>query len=219
MTRVSRKRPSERRYRGRSTVELRAERRQRLVDSAVRLIGADGYPALTIERLCAHARVSPRHFYEHFRNREEVLHALFDHISEDMRAVVAEALRATDGDPVDRALGAVSAFVTHALADPDLARIAFIETVGVSKDMERRRREAMDNFVAVIRLAAEHLAARGVLPQRHFRLSAVALVGATNELLVEWLNGDTGLSAEQMARAIPDLFHTLIAGARATART
>ena len=43
----------------------------------------------------------------------------------------------------------------------------------------------------------------------------LALVGATNELIVEWLSGDTGLSASQMERAIMDLFRTLIMGARA----
>lgn len=204
-----------RRYRGRSTDELRAERRQRLLDAGLAGIGRRGYAGLTIERVCSDARVSTRHFYEHFGSREALLQALFERFTDDTRRIVGEALSTGDGDPMERALGAVAAFVRFALADPARARLAFIETVGVSPDMERRRRDAIGHFVSLIAGAAEQLAERGVLPRRQFHLAAVALVGATNELIVEWLSGDTGLSASQMERAIMDLFRTLIMGARA----
>jgi len=205
-----------RRYRGRSTDELRAERRERLMQAAMARMGKDGYQSTTIEKLCSEARVSTRHFYEHFSTREALLSSLFERITEQTRVVVMEALAEQADDPVERALNAVGAFVRYALSDPDRARIAFVETVGVSPHLERRRRMAINNFVDVISNAAQHLAEQGVLPKRHYRLAAIALVGATNELLVEWLSGDTGLTAEQMERAIIDLFSTLIAGARAS---
>lgn len=206
---------SSRRYRGRSTDQLRAERRQRLMETALAHIGEAGYASLTIEKLCSAAKVSTRHFYEHFRSREALLTALFDQFSEEAARVIAERLAGESEDPVERALDAVSAFVRFALEEPARARLAFIETVGVSPEMESHRREAIGRFTALIAQAAEHLAARGALPQQHYHLAAVALVGATNELLVEWLDGRTGLSAAGMERAIIDLFRTLILGARA----
>ncbi|WP_420427150.1 TetR/AcrR family transcriptional regulator [Algiphilus sp.] len=205
-----------RRYRGRSTDELRAERRERLMQAATARIGEVGYQSTTIEKLCTEARVSTRHFYEHFATREALLSSLFDRITEQTRAVIMQALAEQADDAVERALNAVRAFVRYALSDPARARIAFVETVGVSPHMERRRRLAINDFVDVISNAAQHLAEQGVLPKRHYRLAAIALVGATNEMLVEWLSGDTGLTAEQMERAIIDLFSTLIAGARAS---
>ncbi|MCR9090523.1 TetR/AcrR family transcriptional regulator [Algiphilus sp.] len=205
-----------RRYRGRSTDELRAERRERLMQAATTRIGTEGYQSTTIEKLCTEARVSTRHFYEHFATREALLSSLFDRITEQTRAVIMQALAEQADDPVERALNAVGAFVRYALADPARARIAFVETVGVSPHMERRRRLAINDFVDVVSNAGHHLAEQGVLPRRHYRLAAIALVGATNEMLVEWLSGDTGLTAEQMERAIIDLFSTLIAGARAS---
>lgn len=206
---------SSRRYRGRSTEQLRAERRQRLMDTALAHIGEAGYASLTIEKLCSAAKVSTRHFYEHFRSREALLAALFEQFSEHATRVIAERLAGDSEDPVERALDAVSAFVRFALEDPARARLAFVEIVGVSPEMEARRRQAIGRFTALIAEAAEHLAARGALPRQHYHLAAVALVGATNEMLVEWLDGRTGLSTAGMERAIIDLFRTLILGARA----
>lgn len=210
-----------RRYRGRSTDQLRAERRQRLMEAALSHIGEAGYASLTIEKLCSAAKVSTRHFYEHFRSREALLAALFDQFSAEAAGVIAERLRPAgeSEDPVERALDAVSAFVRFALENPARARLAFIETVGVSPEMEARRRAAIGRFTALINEAAEHLAARGALPKQHYHLAAVALVGATNEMLVEWLDGRTGLSAAGMERAIIDLFRTLMLGARARGGT
>lgn len=204
-----------RRYRGRSTEQLRAERRQRLMETALAHIGSAGYASLTIEKLCSAAKVSTRHFYEHFRSREALLAALLQQFAADAARVIAERLAEESGDPVERALSAVSAFVRFALADPARARLAFIETVGVSPQLEAQRRAAIGRFTALITEAASHLAERGALPRQHYHLAAVALVGAVNELLVEWLDGRTGLSASGMERAVTDLFRTLILGARA----
>lgn len=214
---------SKRRYRGRSTDERRMERRQRLLAAGTRLIGRKGYAALTIERLCTDARVSPRYFYEQFSGREDFLIALFDEIAGEAQAVVLTALNDSQAPAagvdaqIERMLDAVAAFVRHTLADPDRARIAFVECVGVSPQVEARRRQAVDRFVSLIADAAQRLAKHGALPRGQYRIAAIALVGATNELLVEWMGGSTGLDAEQMERAIIALFRTLISGARATA--
>jgi AcrR family transcriptional regulator len=199
-----------RRYRGRSTDDLRAERRERLMDAGMRLIGTEGYHALTIEKLRSSAHVSTRHFYEHFASREELLAALFEQLVAEGGAIVLQALATPAETPGARTINALRAFVRYCLNDPHKARIAFIETVGISADMERRRRTAIRRFSHLITDAAVGLADAGVVPRADFQFAAVALVGATNELIVEWLAGETGLTAEQMERAIVNLYQTLL---------
>lgn len=209
------KQPTSRRYRGRTKEELREERRARLLRSGLELMGSDGYPNTSIERLCAHARVTTRHFYEHFRSREELLTALFDAFIEDALTVVMERLRAgEDDDPVERVLDALRGFARLCMNNPTRARLALIETVGVSRELESRRRDVIRHFAEVIAGAAGHMADRGILAPADYRLAGVALVGATNELLVEWLSGDTGLDADQMERQLTGIFRAIIGGTR-----
>lgn len=207
-----RKSPS-RPYRGRHTDERSAERRQRLLATALEAFGTRGYAGVTIERICSDAKVSTRYFYEHFDSREALLAAVFDQMVDHARTRIVQAFASPAPDAQQRALNALRTFFMLYLGDARFARIGSIETVGVSREMEARRRRAVHELTGIISGAANGLAESGILPRADYHLAAVALVGACNELVVEWLTADTGLSAEQMTKQIVGLFRALIAGA------
>lgn len=203
-----------RRYRGRTKQQLRAERRERLLQAALELMSARGYPAVSIERICRRARVANRHFYEHFQSQEELLATLFEAFIEEILTTIHDNLRApADEDPLQRAIDAVRAAIRLSVYQPQRARVALIETVGVSRAMEAKRRTAIHRLAAVVVEGADRLAAEGVIPPADYQLPAVALVGATIELLVEFLSGESDRSAEQMERQIVAIFEAIIRGA------
>ncbi len=138
---MSGRNPAPRRsYGGRSAEERRAERRERLLAAGLELFGTRGYAATSIERLCATASVSTRNFYEEFSGREELLTALHTAINERAAQALADAYAgAAEADLPTRVERAVRAFVTVTASDPRWARIAFVEVIGVSADLERHR--------------------------------------------------------------------------------
>jgi hypothetical protein len=71
-------------------------------------------------------------------------------------------------------------------SDPRWARIAVVESVGVSPTAERHRQDALARFAALIELEVERMAAAGIVPARDYRLTAIALVGAINGLVNTW---------------------------------
>ena len=71
----------ERLYGGMTAEQRRAERRRRLLDTALELFGTDGYPYTGIERICSHAGVTARHFYEEFGNRETLMPVSYTHLT------------------------------------------------------------------------------------------------------------------------------------------
>ena len=205
-----------RRYRGQPVSELRSERGQRLRAAAIRLIGREGYANAPIERLCAEARIATRHFYEHFASREKMLATLSDEFLNNALDVVSETTRKKpEDDPVSSAINAARAFARYCMIHPDHARLALIETVGVSRGMEQHRRQAIHRFAGLVESIALGLAAEGVLREGDYRMTAIALVGATNELMVEWLSGSTGQSPQQMERHVASFFRALLTGGRA----
>ena len=193
--------------------ELKAERRERLLNAAYNLIGSDSYARLSIERVCAAARVATRHYYEHFQGREALLHCLFDRVENELWQVVTKALTEPAVDIGERTGTAIRAFVHHALEDPRRARIMCLECVSISPDMEARRRRLTRRFAELIHQISQHLASSGLLPAADYRLPGIALVGATNELLVEWLSGESRMSAEEMELQVLNIFRALIKGA------
>jgi AcrR family transcriptional regulator len=177
----------ERLYGGHTAEERRAERRRRLLDTALELFGTDGYSATGIERICSHAGVTARHFYDEFGSRENLLTALYDEIGQTTLESVATAVADIRDDPVATVRAAVNAFLHSMLDDPRHARIQCLEVVGVSPALEAHRRAALHLYAQIV---ADQIRALGVVDVRreHSRFAgSLALVGGTNELLIEYL--------------------------------
>jgi AcrR family transcriptional regulator len=174
-------------YAGRSDPERRAERRERLLAAGLQKFGTTGYARTTIEQVCAAARVTARHFYEEFDGREALLVAVYDRVIARARDAVTAALAAAPpNDALAQVRAGVAAFVHSYVDDPRHVRIACIECVGVSPAMERHRREVMHMFARLIQKRVEAMIEAGGVAPRDYGLIALALAGATNELLVEW---------------------------------
>src|ERR1041384_3464475 len=86
-------------YGGRAAADRRAERRERLLEAGLQLFGTEGYATSSIEKLCTHAGVSTRNFYEEFNAREDLLMALHTRVNEKaFRAVSAAFAEAVEAD-------------------------------------------------------------------------------------------------------------------------
>lgn len=174
-------------YRGQSNLERKEDRRERLVAAGLELFGTEGYAATSIENVCASAGVTARHFYEHFVSREALLRTLYDEVVADAHRAIMRALAQPALQPSARIARAVDAFVHSYLDDPRRARIACIEIIGVSAEMERHRRTVIHAFASVIEAQAQGLAASGALVARDFGRLGIAVAGAINELMADWI--------------------------------
>jgi AcrR family transcriptional regulator len=176
-----------RRYGAQTAAERHAARRARLLEAGLELFGTRGYRDTAIGQLCSAANVSTRSFYELFPGREALLIGLHDAINADALAAVADALGDLDPDDLPgRARAGVAAYLRTMTSDRRRARVALIESVGVSREAEAHRQEAIGRFAQLIQLEGERLAAAGVVAGRDFGLVSVALVGAINGLVNTW---------------------------------
>lgn len=210
--------PKRRGYGGRSAEALSAERRQRLMDTALELFGTQGYAATPTEKLCAAARVTTRHFYEHFRDREALLLAVFEQVMRETQARVMAALLAAEQPPAERLLAALDAFLDAQLEDPRRARLTTSEVLGVSARVEAGRNAVINTFAQLVEGYAGALVANGALPRRNYRVLAFGIVGAMHELQLAWLDPANGLSREDLKAEMGFLVRAMLAGAPAAGR-
>ena len=202
-------------YRGVTAAQRQEERRQRLLEAALELFARQGYAKTPIEALCAEAKVTARHFYQLFASREALLRALYDDIIRDLRGAVLAAVSLPDLPRGEQIALAVQALVRHYLEDARRARVGVLEVVGVSADMERRRREVIHDIARIIEYYVQGLATRGELPARNYHLLSVALVGGINELLAEWLTVPQPPTIAELSDEIIYIFDALLRGSPA----
>ncbi|MFE3827981.1 TetR/AcrR family transcriptional regulator [Streptomyces sp. NPDC059092] len=182
--------------------DRRAARRERLLMTATDLFTTRGYPATSIERICATAHVSIRAFYEEFEGREALLIALHN----DVARAGMEAALTVLSDPGMESAGArarISAltrsYLAAVTAEPAATRIAFVEVVGAGRAVEEHRllwRSLWSDFLSG---EAERAVERGEAVPRDYSLAIMALIGAINELVAHWARDATAFPRELLA--------------------
>jgi AcrR family transcriptional regulator len=179
-----------RRYGRQTATERQAERRGRLLEAALAAFGTQGYLATSIEQLCSDAGISTRNFYDEFAGREALLATLHDMLNQRaFDAVVAALIDVNPSDLEARARAGVRAYFEVMTEDYRWARIAVVESVGISAEMEGHRRAALARFASLIEAEADRLSRAGVIPKGDHSLTAIALVGALNGLINLWASG------------------------------
>ncbi len=181
---------TDRRYGGKTADERRAERREQLLDAGLELFGIQGFASVTIESLCAAAGLNARYFYEQFASREELLGAVYDRHVQTVLTMVQAAITDSPPEPATRLQAGLTAFVTATLADERAARVNYFEMVGVSAGLEAQRRGVLRAYAELIVAQASELDDLGPLGRGDRRMTAVALVGATDGLIIDWLTSE-----------------------------
>jgi AcrR family transcriptional regulator len=140
------------------------QRREQLLDVTKAIVGADGFHAVSIERVAREAGVTRPIVYGHFSDLPGLLRALVDR--EGMRALVqlGEILppEPAAGDPREVMLAALRAYLEAVHADPVTWRLVLMPPEGAPPLLRERIAEGRAAAVAQLaRLAGPGLAPSG----------------------------------------------------------
>jgi AcrR family transcriptional regulator len=195
--------------RGGLTAEERsADRRRRVLDAALELFGTRGYAAVPVDRICRTAGISTKSFYPLFDNKEALFSELYDELVSKIAVGVVAA--PVEGLSVRDAVTArLDALVHAAVDDPRVARVVLIESAGLSPVVEERRRAVHNSLATFVVQTTAQFVDKGELPDRDYRRASLGLVGAINELIIDYvLSEDLGMdgSIDTLVSDLRDLF-------------
>ncbi|WP_327087013.1 TetR/AcrR family transcriptional regulator [Nonomuraea sp. NBC_01738] len=168
------------------------------MSAAYTLYAKPGFSATTIERLCSEARISNRAFYECFGGREELLQALHERCVEESLAFVAKALQEAPDSLGGRIAAGIRAYMEFATADWRRARIMHVEVRRSGDVLAASRQRAVDSFARLVEEAAADFPQNGIVSRR---LLALGVIGALQELLIEWILAEDPPDLEDLVRA------------------
>ena len=206
------KKTPKRGYGGRSAEQLAQERYERLMASALELFGTEGYLPTTVEKLCRHAKVTTRHFYEHFADREAILIAIFKQILQQTKQVVLQEIINPELALEQRLLAGIRAFLEQHLQDVRRLKITTQEVLGVSQRVEVVRHAVISEFAALIEQYLAVLVAAQKIPPRNYKVLAFGLVGAMHELLIAWLHQQVPQTLESLVADMEFLIQAMLVG-------
>src|SRR4051812_10638874 len=170
--------------------DRKALRREQLVSAGLELLGTEGSAGTSVRAVCRHAKLTERYFYESFADREELVAAVYEHVGEEARQALVDAVRDAPTPPL-RAENAVRAFVELIAADPPKGRILLLAPL-TAPALTRRGLHLLPVFAALVGEQLSH----GDETER--RMVAVGLVGALSNVFIAYLDGSLKVSRERL---------------------
>jgi AcrR family transcriptional regulator len=196
-------------YRGLSARQRLSERRERILAASLDRFGAQGYSATTIETLCSDAKVSTRGFYECFDSRESLLRALYEQIITAADERVKCALDGSDGTVPGLVRAGLAAYIGYMTDDERRARISHVEVRRAGEPLHAARRRAVYQFADLVAAVAgdrAELTQLAGMAGLDVRRVAIGLVGAVQELIIDWVHSSPRPAPEDVITTAEYLF-------------
>jgi AcrR family transcriptional regulator len=191
-------------YGGVTARERMAERRRRLLDAGLELLGGADRAELTVRAVCSHAGISARYFYESFTDKDQLVGAVFDRVIAEIAATTQAAVAAAPTGEQNRA--GIANLVRTIAGDARVGRLLFDAQLA-HPVLARKRAEAGGVFAV---LSGQHVSNsyEGAEPE-WVRSVAHFVVGGVGQTISAWVGGDIDTDqarlVDQLTRMIDGL--------------
>jgi TetR/AcrR family fatty acid metabolism transcriptional regulator len=182
----------------------RAEKRQVILDAAVRVFARQGFHTCRVSDIADEAGVAYGLVYHYFSSKDQILDTLFTERWRVLLSVIAE----TDAQdiPAREKLRAIAAFIIDSYRhDPELMKVIIVEVTRAANTFGRTHlpeiREAYAGIATIVRGAQEE----GVFTDTvTAEFAAMAFYGAIEQVLTGWIFDvlPTGVDDFEQAKAL-----------------
>jgi AcrR family transcriptional regulator len=188
--------------------------RQRLAVALAEVLAEQGYASVSIAEITKRAAVSRRVFYEHFANVEAAFLAAHRSVIDQLSARMESGLEAHPGDWAAGMASGLASNLRFFAADPDLARLALVESQAAGRSVVPVDDSALAVLTAFYASGRSAVPDAAALPEN----SDEAIAGGVLSLVSRRLIAGEG---EQLSELLPDLIEFSLApyiGARTASR-
>lgn len=200
-------------YGGESAADRDDRRRRQLLDAGLRVFGSVGYRAATVRGLCREAKIADRDFYRHFDKTEDLLLAVYAECIAHLTDSVSDAIVQVDrnGDLRDVAKQLLDPFF-QVIEDPHLARVVWMEVLGVSPRVEQTYLTVMQQFgtllLGYLRTFAGDVPSG---PDLDVDLLATAAIGGISHTAMTWYQSGYAADRRIVVATIATMLANIVA--------
>ncbi len=185
---------SARPYRGVKPADRQAERRGRLLDAGLSILGSDlGTDALTVRGVCRQAGLSARYFYESFTDRDDFVGAVYDRVIAGLATTTQAAV--TAAAPPGQAHAGMANIVRSIAGDERVGRLLF--SAELADQVVVRKRGESTTLLAQL-LVQQVRESRGVPEDDRVRATSHFTVGGVGQAISAWLAGQIVMTPDEL---------------------
>lgn len=182
------------------------ERRSQLLDLGVRLLATRSLDELSIDLLAEEAGISRGLLYHYFGNKHAFHEAVVRRAADDL---IAQTAPPAEGDPLERLLASVTAYVDYVLANFE-GYLSLIRGAAGGNEALRRIYEDARSALSD-RIFREDSQGEVIADTPRNRLVVRGWAAMTEELVVTWREDPSGVTREELLELIAGSLPALVA--------
>jgi TetR/AcrR family transcriptional regulator, fatty acid metabolism regulator protein len=176
-----------------------------ILRAAVKVFARSGFFNAKVADVAREAGVADGTVYLYFKNKDDILVSIFDHVMEEALALGRERL-AEVSDPVEKLKRIVHAHLDRIGRDRDLAIVFQVELRSSTKFMEQFSATRVTEYLDMIRTVIEEGKKQGVFRgELNTTIAAKVLFGALDEMATNWVLSRKRYSLVSTADPVIDL--------------
>lgn len=160
------------------------QRREQLLEVALRLFAVRGFAATTMDDIAAAAGVTKPLLYQHFESKRALYLELVDSVARDMLVAIGEATSAADG-PRQQVEAGFAAYFNLVVEHQSAFKLLFGSDVPDDPELSGALRRVEDTVAEAVGALID-----AGLDSEHRRLLAYAVVGMATGASRHWLAGN-----------------------------
>jgi AcrR family transcriptional regulator len=172
----------------------------------VRVFGRRGLSAVTMDEIAAECGVATSAVYYHFSSKDELFHAAFDAVRDDI-------LMITGGDesPTATLREVVIGVFRWAQEHPERANLLWVYSAGATPAMAQAWESFIDGHVENLFRYASDAVARPIQVDELSRRAARAGIVAGNAIALDWVSGRrfAGVDADRLAESVASMLERM----------
>lgn len=187
----------------RSTVQ---DKREAILRAAIKVFARNGYFNSKVADIAKEAKVADGTVYLYFKNKDDVLHSIFDRT---MELFIAEGRKelAEIEDPREKLRKIARLHLEGMGSDRNLAIVFQVELRGSTKFMEEFSAAGFAEYLNVIREAIEEGQRKKIFRvDLNAKVCSKILYGALDEMVTNWILSKRRYKLAPMAEPVLDIF-------------
>ena len=166
-------------------VQRKEAHRARLLQTAIRLFGTDGYHGTTVPDIVKASSSSTGAFYLYFRNKEDVFVAALEFIGEQLSAALNLAIAGAGANTFSQMRTAVETLIVYLAEHPHESRVLIVESAGMTERVAKARRAIIASHCRSVERALASVS--DSLPKQDSHVVASCWMGSVHEAVYQWL--------------------------------
>lgn len=157
--------------------------RERIIEAAIELFNAHGAATVGTNKIAQHLRISPGNLYYHFKNKQDIIRAIFELIRAEMLAIMTPPSG-------DLSVDATSGYLVNSMQVIWKYRFFYADLVGILQadpELQKRFVEMRGNTLSTMRTLYQQMIAQGIMTGPDEELTLDALVYNSWIVATNWV--------------------------------